>query len=159
MKEIALTKGKVAIVDDEDYELLSPWQWRARTWWASRTSYAYRYVSRGDGTFQKLLMHRAILDAPPEMQVDHIDGNGLNNTRSNLRLATHTQNQANASRRRDNQSGFKGVRRIRDSGWQARICVNGKQQHVGFFQTAEEAARAYDKAARDLRGQFAKLNF
>lgn len=160
-KEIQLANGGIAIVDDEDYGYLSQWEWRLHKGALRRSDYAYRHTySRGTRTTTWILMHRVILDAPSGMQVDHKDRNGLNNTRENLRLATHTQNQHNAARRHDNRSGFKGVRRTsRGARWDARICVDGKQKYLGCFATAEEAARAYDAAATELRGEFARLNF
>jgi hypothetical protein len=103
-------------------------------------------------------MHRLILRVDANTQVDHRDGNGLNNTRGNLRPATHAQNQHNSRLRKDNQSGFKGVHR-QGNRWVARIRVDGEQKHLGSFRTPEEAARAYDAAALRLRGEYARLNF
>lgn len=141
---ITLTKGKSTIVDEADYSRVAGVNWQAHDddgrWYA---------VSRGT-----LRMHRVILGAPDGVQVDHINGDGLDNRRANLRLATHRQNTLNRARRGD---GFKGVSR-RQGRWLARAGRNG-QFYLGHFGTPEEAARAYDAKARELYGAFARLNF
>ena len=155
MREIPLTQGKVALVDDGDYDLVSRFKWLAakapRTWYARRVDY-------GAGRKKNESMHRLILNAPPDKIVDHINGNGLDNRRENLRLATKIQNNCNTRLRRDNRSGYKGVKRnaLR---WIARIRIDRKLIHLGSFATKEDAARAYDNAARQHFGEFAKLNF
>jgi hypothetical protein len=157
-KEILLTQGKVAIVDAADYEWLSQWNWHAfrnqgGIWYARRAR-----RRRLDQTSP--FMHRVIMDAPSGIMIDHINGDGLDNRQSNLRCATNQQNQFNSRKRRDNTSGFRGVCWREDKKrWRARIRVGGKQQHLGLFKTAEEAARAYDEAAKRLHGEFASLNF
>jgi hypothetical protein len=152
---VPLTHGKFAEVDDADYELLSAFPWRAvriRNMW-----YAETYV-RGAREF----MHRFLLGAGPGEQVDHRDGDGLHNWRRNLRSATHSLNQSNTRRVRS-KSGFKGVTwGPLASGkllpWRAYIQVDGHQRHLGRYLTAQEAARAYDRAAREAFGEFACTN-
>lgn len=160
MKEIVLTQGKVAKVDDCDFEWLSQWEWHANKKTTKSTYYAMRNVRTEDKKQRTVLMHRLIMDAPPESQVDHRDGDGLNNQRDNLRLATGNQNNCNAGIRRDNSSGYKGVGWLKGNGkWRARIRVNGRSVFLGYFDDKEEAARAHDRAARELHGEFAWLNF
>jgi hypothetical protein len=97
---------------------------------------------------------------PEGLQVDHEDGNGLNNQRSNLRIASPTQNQGNARRRKDNTSGYKGVSWYRRTNkWKAHIRVDKKLRHLGYFIDLTDAARAYDAAALEHFGEFAHLNF
>jgi len=103
-------------------------------------------------------MHRLILNAPPDLKVDHINGNGLDNRKENLRLATTPQNVRNARLSLRNSSGFKGVKRKRQK-WQASIVFNGKTIRLGVFDAREDAARAYDIAALLLHGEFARVNF
>ncbi len=158
MKEIELTQGKVALVDDSDFEWLSQWNWHART--DCKTPYAQRFtrVPRK----HHIKMHRFIISAPIGMEVDHIDGNGLNNQRANLRLATRAQNAANRGKNIGNSTGYKGVFRYHAGQlrWSAQIGNSrGKTIYLGKFSTPEEAARAYDAAARERFGEFAKLNF
>lgn len=155
-KEIPLTQGQVALVDNEDYEWLMQWKWFAhRThggWVAGRNS------EKKCG--KQIWMHRLIINAPNGLQVDHKDGNGLNNTRVNLRLATHSQNQHNRGKSRINKSGYKGVSWDKSKGkWYATIYINSKQINLGRYQTPEMAAIAYDEAARKYHGEFAKTNF
>ena len=149
---IQLTKGRTALIDDQDYELVNQFNWvyldNGRRGYAINT---YQRVTR--------LMHRLILDAPSGVCVDHIDGDGLNNTRANLRLCSHAQNIRNQEIHRDNSSGFKGVTwDSRNYMWKARIECDGKSHFLGLFIDVLDAAAAYNKAALALHGDFAKLN-
>lgn len=154
MKEIVLSQGKVALVDDEDYEILNQWKWCAiksrETFYACRTAYR-------DGKWIPERMHRVILGAQKGEIVDHRDHNGLNNQRSNIRLCTHGQNQMN--RRPTSASGYKGVYKERGVRYRASIDFNNKRLMLGIFATPEEAARARDEASKKYHGEFAKLNF
>lgn len=154
MKEIVLSNGMIANVNDEDYGHLSVFRWRAlrsRTGW-----YAVRNAPRPERT--TIYMHRVILRAAPKVQVDHIDGNGLNNRRSNLRLASDCQNKWNRDKPKSNTSGYKGVFR-RDERWAAYIKHNKRRYYLGAYSDPVDAARAYDRKARELHGDFAKTNF
>jgi hypothetical protein len=143
-----------AFVDDEDFPLLNRY-----TWHVDPKGYV---VTSLFGTTVRL--HRFILNAPKNMQVDHINGDKLNNTKTNLRLATNTQNQQNVPKTpRQTSSKFKGVhsrkdREHRKDKWVARIAVNGKRLHLGYFNSETEAALAYNEAAVKYFGEFANLN-
>jgi hypothetical protein len=103
-------------------------------------------------------LHRFILDAPSALEVDHINGNGLDCRRSNLRLATHKQNLRNQAAH-SGTSRYKGVSWNRQrNGWDAQICLNGKNRYLGRFRTEVEAAKAYNEGARLHFGEFARLN-
>ena len=160
MKEIPLTKGQFALVDNEDYDWLMQWKWRA-----SLRSQGGFYVTRSvrRGGRRAIRMHRVILDAPEGMEVDQIDGNGLNNQRSNLRLATHAQNQWNRGLSSRNKSGYKGVwyntRPRFKNRWMAYMTINCRRIGLGHYATAQEAALAFDKAAREHYGEFVRTNF
>ena len=154
VRYIPLTRGKYAIVDAADYEWLSQHKWLANGD-EKRGFYAGRRVGR-----KLQLMHRLIMNAPPGTVVDHIDGNGLNNRRCNLRICTQKQNSRNSAPSRHSSSRFKGVyycKRTRK--WIATIGYNGRTIHLGSFDDEIEAARAYDRKARELFGEFAYLNF
>lgn len=159
MKEIPLTQGLVALVDDDDFEWLSQWKWCLLP--DRKTHYAGRNRRLSDGHGGVLRMHRVILDAPAGFVVDHIDHNGLNNQRNNLRLCTHRENIANNQRARG-ASGFRGVKldkHRKGKPFMARIRTDGRLFHLGCFEKPEDAARAYDDAALARWGEFATLNF
>lgn len=159
MKEITLTKGQVALVDDEDYEFLSQWKWHAKpdrdTFYAARNA---QDLTKRSGR-ATLRMHQAIMDAPSSMEVDHRNGDGLDNRKSNLRIATHGANQQNRSSTSANRSGFKGVSWFPPQArWRATIQADGVWRLLGYFTDPIDAARAYNDAALDLHGEFAVLN-
>lgn len=151
-KEIRLTKGQVALVDDEDFEYLNQWNW-----YVSRSGYAVRT----HGIFRKtILMHRLISNTPDGYETDHIDRNRLNNQKNNLRVCTVSENQHNKGMNSDNKSGYKGVSwDAKNNKWRASIRYNNKTYNAGRYETAEEAAGAYDEMAVKLHGNFASTNF
>jgi hypothetical protein len=155
--EVPISRGLVAIVDDADLAAVvaaGPWHACPR----GRTVYVQSGVRRPDGRWTTQQLHTF----PTGWQlVDHINRNGLDNRRSNLRPATHSQNSANAGRQTRSTSGFKGVHRgpVRGKAWRAQIHTAGKKRHLGTFDDPEEAARAYDAAAVELFGEFARTNF
>ncbi len=155
MKKIPLTRGMFALVDDEDYEELSKYRWCAVR--SRNTYYALRNSHRDvNGKQYNILMHRVIIGTPIGMETDHIDGDGLNNQRYNLRICTKQENQRNRRNPSNNTSGYKGVSfRNRTGRWQARIDINGKTTHLGMFSTPEEAHSAYCEAAKKYYGDFA----
>ena len=154
--QVALTQGYVAVIDAADAHLVLAHRWHVRP--SGRTVYAQRGVQRPDGTWRKQALHQFLTGYAI---TDHINGDGLDNRRSNLREVTAVENGRNRRRDRDNTSGFKGVCwHKRDRKWQAGIRDGGKSpRHLGYFSTAEEAAHAYDAAAREMHGEYATLNF
>lgn len=153
--EIPLTRGLVALVDDGDALAMGAYSWHAhpdtRTWYASRT---IRYP---DGSHSTQQMHALITGLT---MVDHRNGNGLDNRRSNLRAATQSQNMMNIRKFADTSSRFKGVNWDRDREcWRAQIRVSGRNRSLGRFTDEVKAALAYDCAARINFGEFAALNF
>lgn len=158
MKEIKLTQGKVALVDDADYEWLSQWKWYAMK--QHNTFYAVRNVWVGKNKARGIRMHRLILGLTDfSIKSDHKDHNGLNNQRYNLRAATNSQNAFNNRSHQDSTSPFLGVSFFkRDGNWQAQISTDGKQKHIGFYKSEVEAAKAYNEAAIQYHGVFANLN-
>lgn len=151
---IPLTQGKNAIVDVEDYGWLSQSDWFAYRSRPIETFYAARKING-----RQLGMHRVILCPPSGYEVDHIDRNGLNNRRENLRVATVTENLRNRRRFQRNQTGLKGAYRVRRSKkWFSSISVNGKRIYLGRFGSAVEASEAYDICAIIFYGEFANPN-
>lgn len=156
MKEIRLTQGKVALVNNGDFARVS-----AHRWFASKQPHGNQWYAKtnmivnGRGTV--ITMHRFIMGLPRK-QLDHRNGNGLDNRRRNLRFATHSQNGANAPKRKRTTSRFKGVNFDNWSGrWLARICVDRKQINLGRFFSEEAAGRAYEVAAKKHFGEFARF--
>jgi hypothetical protein len=160
MREIPLTRGHVALVDDCDYErVMAAGPWFARV--EPHTVYAQRNVRKPDGTGTAQYLHRFILgEVNPDVLIDHQDRNGLHNRRSNLRRATPSQSQANHGKQRGTTSRYRGVYRRNDCArWEAGIRGNGRQKSLGLFISEVDAALAYDKAAREIHGEFASCNF
>lgn len=160
--EIPLTQGKVAIIDADDFEYLSQFNWYA-VYDESYSSPQYKAARQNRisvGKQRTEYMHRTIMNVGKDFQVDHINGNTLDNRKENLRVCVHSNNQQNKRRQRNNTTGFKGVSFEKHSGkYRACISKNNKVKHLGLFLSAIEAAKAYDCAAREYYGNFACLNF
>lgn len=160
MKEIPLTQGKFALVDDEDFEFLSQWKWQAvkkdnDKFYAARAV----WIPEMKGSI-RIYMHRVLLGIPGiNIEGDHADGNEMNNQKYNLRIATSSQNKANRPSQINASSKYLGVSWIRKrKKWQAQICKNRTHCFIGYFENEADAAKAYNKKALELHGEFAKLN-
>ncbi|MFA5783567.1 MAG: AP2 domain-containing protein [Phycisphaerae bacterium] len=152
---IALTQGYFAIVDADDYEQLNKYKWHVRV---DRTPTSRGYAYRSEGK-TKIAMHRQILNAPQQLYCDHINHDGLDNRRANLRLCTPQQNACNR-KPLERTSKYKGVYRSRgNKKWRAEIRNNGRKIHIGYYYYEKDAAIAYDDWAIELFGEFAYLNF
>ena len=158
-RRIPLTQGKYAIVDPEDYTRLSIHKWHLVR--SPRSDYASRSVTIGYRRQRHVQMHRVIMNARPGQFIDHINHNGLDNRKANLRFASNAQNSWNKRKQRGNHSSkYKGVSFFkREKKWTARIQANGKKIFLGMFKNEIDAAKAYDAAARKYYGEFAYLNF
>jgi hypothetical protein len=160
MKKIALTRGFESLVDDEDYDKLNKYKW-----YCNKRGYAVRSDYSGSKT-SNVKMHRFIMNTPFGMETDHINGDKLDNRRSNLRICTHSQNSKNRKINSNSSCGLKGVTRYvakLPSGnlyksWVAAICLNGKRIYIGSFKTPELAHEAYVKKSLELHGEFSRIN-
>lgn len=150
---VPLNHGQNCLIDPEDYHLVAGTKWRAA--FRGSSYYVMRSVRR-DGRSGAEYLHRLILNAPAGALVDHIDCNGLNNQRSNLRLCTQSQNQGNQRQKHGKYRGVSWHKATQK--WAARISIYKRIVHLGLFDTAESAASAYDIAARLHFGEFARLN-
>lgn len=148
--QIPLTQGYYAEIDFSDWHKVQGYTWRAAV--GPHTVYAATGSSGNN-----IYMHRLIKPPPLGMETDHIDGNGINNRYNNLRHATHRQNLI--SRKTESASGYRGVSLTRSGRWQAQLDSRKARRYLGAYDTAEEAARAWDEAAKELYGEFAVLNF
>lgn len=157
MKLIPLTKGYFAKVDDEDFERLMKYRWQVNN--PSKSKHI-TYAKRTDRTCgqRSVSMHREIMGITPGFEIDHIDNDGLNNQKSNLRLATQSQN-CQHRRKPNYPNKYKGVCfHKRNRNYQVEITVNGKRKYLGWFRDAKEAAMVYDRAALMHSGEFAVTN-
>jgi len=160
MKQIPVDGGKYfALVDDEDFEKLSKYVWYYSGGDIPERSYAIRNFRIGDDDWTHRRMHRMILDAKKGEIIDHADGNRLNCQRYNIRKCNGRQNMQNQGLSKNNTSGYKGVRwnKVLHK-FQSQICVNYKNYHLGLFDDKIEAAKAYNEKAKELFGEFARLN-
>lgn len=154
---VPLTKGKVAIIDAEDADRVLAYKWSAC---APRNGifYAQARVDSGPGPRTHAYLHRFIMQPPPRMQVDHVNGNTLDCRRANMRIASASENCRNRGKRSDGTtSAYKGVC-LNRSRWLVQINAPGRKRHVGYFDDEIEAALAYDRAAIEAYGEFARLN-
>ena len=158
-KPIPLTKGQQALVDEFEYDRLMA----IGSWCYSKSGYAVHYTTDADGKRKTLYMHRVVM-APalarcgPDLQVDHINQNRIDNRHSNLRLATRAQNQAHKRKRADSSSPYKGVT-LNKGMWEARIKCGEQRFNLGRYASPEEAAWMYDAASLLLYDEFAGRNF
>ena len=158
MKTIDLGNGLASLVDDEDFEYLSQFKWYATK--RGHKLYAKRNLPRDNGIRRSESIHRVVMKYPKGVSIDHIDGDGLNNQKSNLRICTSSQNMANQPKQRSNTSGYKGVCWNKNvSKWQVQIRFQWEPIYLGVFEDKIEAAKVYDAKALELFGEFAQLNF
>jgi hypothetical protein len=162
MKQLVIESVKhgthTILYDACDADKVEPWTWHIMK--GHSTYYAYRQTPRPNR--KQIAMHREVANCPKGMMVDHRNGNGLDNRQENLRVCTMSQNMMNRGKTRQNSTGFKGAYKTGDSKlnpYSAKIQKNKKVYCLGHYRTAEEAARAYDKKATELHGEFATLNF
>jgi len=160
MKLIPLTQGAFSIVDDCDFDELMKHKWHLSI--QGRRRYARRFEKSNspDGPRQKVVyMHRQIMNTEKGVDTDHKFGDGLDNRRKNLRICTRSQNMQNMKKRLVSVQTYKGIYKTSNGKYAARLWHNGVKLHIGTYDTPEAAARAYDKKAKELFGEFANLNF
>jgi hypothetical protein len=157
MKEIQLTQGKVALVDNEDYDYLMQWKWHVCK--DANNFYAYRNIKNLKGNYKKISMHRFIMKPAKGYVVDHVNHCTLDNQKGNLRICTHSQNLMNRNKTVKNLSGYKGVIHWkRNNTWKAEIMYNKNKVNLGYYKNINDAAKAYNYAALKYHGEFAQLN-
>ena len=153
---IPLNDGVCAIIDADDLPKVASFTWHVSKECA--TSYARSHIRLPNGNRKKIRMHRLLMDNPYGVEVDHVNSNGLDNRKSNLRLATHEQNMRNASMRKDNSSGVKGVSWSEATKrWIAAIRVGGPKKYLGSFKELSDAAQAYAEASKKFHGEFGRV--
>lgn len=154
MREIPLTNvEKLAIVDDDMYEYLSKW-----SWFLSTDGYAVRWNKIGD-KYKLIFMHREVANTQKGKITDHINRNKLDNRSENLRVCSHSQNNSNTKIFSTNTSGYRGVSWNKNQEkWLVYVSFEGKNYYVGSFNNKEKAAKAWNKVALELKGEYASLN-
>ena len=159
MRRIKLTQNKFALVDDDMFDYLNKWKWYANK--LGNAWYAQRKSKLKNGKWKTLFMHRIVLrKTTKDLVLDHINHNGLDNQRANLREATHQQNLFNRKSNINSTSKYKGVSLDRHRNkWLTQISVDGKHKYLGRFDDEVEAAKTYDEAAKKYFKHYACLNF
>jgi hypothetical protein len=158
--KIPLTKGKFALIDAEDYPIVSQWKWSFNDTYATRGIYLGKI--NGKRRSQTQTLHKQLMNTPKGFEIDHANGDQLDNRRKNLRVCTHKQNMANIGKRSDREysSSYKGVTWSKVLGkWLVTASLNGKAKYIGTYNDQIKAANAYDQYAKRTYGEFAKLNF
>jgi len=157
IKRIPLTQGKEAIIDIEDWKLVKDYKWCVRK--DHSTFYAYTGASK-KRNHKNIQMHRLLMSVTKDKQVDHINHNGLDNRKSNLRVCSHSQNQQNKEPQKNVSSRYKGVVAVKNKKkWIAQIRINNKLNYLGYFDNEIEAAKAYDRASLKFHKEYGYLNF
>lgn len=153
MKYIMMAKGRRVMVDDTDYDWLNQWRWRLVA------GYACRMRLKGEDSSSHIYMHRMIMDAPKGTEVDHINHDELDNTRQNLRIASHQENAWNRDKQKNNTSGYNGVTWVKKAQrWRAAVAQDGKSIYLGQYKDIKEAVKARDAFVMEHRSGFAVLN-
>lgn len=160
MKKIKLTQGKFALVDDDIFEYLNQWKWYYSKGYACRTQ---RYGLRKENKHLTIAMHRIIMNVVEGKVIDHINRDTLDNRKENLRIGSQQQNTFNSRKSLNNTSGYKGVFEMksgykRNKPWMAQIMFNRKSIFIGYFLNKKQAALAYNQKAKELFGEFSRLN-
>ena len=160
LKKISLTRNYYTLVNDDDYKIFSKERWQANV--KDRRNITKVTASRVkaiNGKPTTLYLHREIMKAPKGMYVDHINGDTLDNRRRNLRLCSNSENMRNRGKNTNNTSGYKGVSFSKERNmWESKIIHQYKTYHLGYFNTKEKAARAYNRGAKKYHGKFAMKN-
>lgn len=160
MKKIELTQDQVTWVDDWNFEELNQYKWYAKWDESTKGYYAARNESMGLGKRTTIRMHAQIMKTPKGMRTDHINGNTLFNLESNLRICNASENNRNRGRTINNKSGYKGVSWHKHTRkFQSQIRHDGKVIYLGYFDNPIDAAVVYDAKAKELHGEFARVNF
>jgi len=150
MIKISINQGKVIIIDDDDFDRISKYHWIV-----CKTGYVKTVVN-----YETIILHRFIMNAKKGQQLDHVNGDTLDNRKENLRFCSTSQNLANRKRFINNRSGYKGVDwRPIEKKFRARLSINKRAIHLGYFSDPKDAAFAYDRAAKEYFGSFARINF
>ena len=155
MKRISLSRGKFALVDNINYEYLNQWKWYYNNGYAARDQ--RNLITKKD---TRIYMHRIIMKAKKSENIDHVNHNGIDNQKRNLRKSTHEQNMHNMKSNKNSTSQYKGVCWAKNNKkWKVQINYNNKHIYLGYYTNEKVAAKVYDKAAIKLHKEFAYLNF
>lgn len=160
VKQIPLTQNQFALVDAENYDYLMQWKWYANFDPCTKSFYACRKSTTINGELKTIYMHRVIMNVTdPKIYVDHVNHDRLNDCKSNLRIATHAQNQANTTSRENSSSKYLGVSWLKARNkWIVQLRKDKKLTYIGLFKNESDAALAYNEKAIEVHGEFANLN-